>query len=140
MRRDIGVKESATCMLNDHKHIEDAKRYSDHHTEVTRHNALGLVADKRGPALRGTAFARPSHTVARHIFAYGSWRDPYAKLEQEFVGNALPAPGRILQGHAANERLHGLGQSGSPRPGFPPPKQAKALTMPTNEGLGFHNA
>jgi hypothetical protein len=127
-------------MLNDHKHVENAKRRRDHHAEVTCHNAFGLVADERGPALRGTAVAWTSHAVAWRIFVHGSRRDSQTKLQQQFVGNALLAPGRILQGHAANQCPQVLGQSRSSRPGFPPPKQAKALTMPSDEGRGFHNA
>ena len=46
MRRDIDVHESAACLFNDHQDVEDAKRRRDHHAEVTRHDALGLVADK----------------------------------------------------------------------------------------------
>jgi hypothetical protein len=139
MRRHINVKKSATCVLNDYKHIEHTKGGCDRDTEVTRHDAFCLVAEKRGPALREIAFAGTSHTIAWHIFTYGSWRDPQAELEQEFVGNALLPPGRILQGHAANQCPQVHGQSGSSGLGFPAPKQAKTLTMPTDEGLGSYN-
>src|SRR5215467_4178147 len=101
MRRHIHVKKSAPCVLNDYKHIEHAKCCRDRDTEVARHDAFCLVADKRGPALRATAFAGTSHTRVWHILAYGSRRDPQAELEQEFVGNALLPPRRILQGHTA---------------------------------------
>jgi hypothetical protein len=47
MRRDIDVKESAACMFNDHKHIENAKRRRDRRTEITRRHAFGMIADKR---------------------------------------------------------------------------------------------
>jgi len=52
MRRDIDVKDAATGMFNDHKDIEHAKCRHDRHTEVTRHDPLGMIADKRGPTLR----------------------------------------------------------------------------------------
>ena len=51
MRRDIDVKESAARILNDHKHVEHAKRRRDYHTEITGHYALGMIADERGPGL-----------------------------------------------------------------------------------------
>jgi hypothetical protein len=51
MCRDIDVYESTARMLNDHKDIENTKRRRDGHTEVTRHDAVGLLADKRGRAL-----------------------------------------------------------------------------------------
>ena len=64
-----------------------------------------VVADERGPALRWTATAWGSHTVAWHVFPHGSRRHPQAELEHEFVGNALLPPSHVLSGHAADQRL-----------------------------------
>src|SRR5215470_17983970 len=76
VRRDIDVNESAAGMFNDHKHIENAKRRGDRHTEIARDDALGMITEKRGPALRLMPLALTSYTVARHVFAHGPWRDP----------------------------------------------------------------
>ena len=70
VRRDIDVKESAAGMFNEHKHIENAKRRGDRHTEITRDDALGMIADKRGPVLRLAAWA--AYTVPWHVFVHRS--------------------------------------------------------------------
>src|SRR5262249_50445717 len=57
MTRDIDMKEPSARMLNHHKDIENAECRRDCHAEVTRYNALSMIADKCGPALRLTAFA-----------------------------------------------------------------------------------
>jgi hypothetical protein len=77
MRRDIDMKQSAARMLNDHQHIENAKRRRDRHAEVTRHDAFGRVADECRPVLRWGAVAWVSYTIVRHILAHRSRRDLY---------------------------------------------------------------
>ena len=135
MRRHIDVKESAARMLNDHKHVENAKRRRDHHAEVTCHNAFGLVADERGPALRGTAVAWTSHAVAWRIFVHGSRRDSQTKLQQQFVGNALLAPCWIVLRHLADKRLQLRRNAWPSRARFPAPEQPEPLAMPAGTGL-----
>ena len=93
---DIDVKESAAGMLDDHKHIEHAEGRCDHHTEVTCHDASGVIADKRGPALRQAAFVWTAYAVVRHVLAHCSRRDAQAEFEQEFVGDAFLTPDRIF--------------------------------------------
>lgn len=72
MRRDMGVKQSATLMLDDHKDIEHSECCSDRNAEVARDDAFGMIADKGGPALRLTVFARAADAVPRHILAHRS--------------------------------------------------------------------
>jgi hypothetical protein len=72
MHRDIDVKKSATLMLDDHKDIEQSECGSDRDAEVACDNAFGMIADKGGPALRLTAFARAANAVPRHILAHRS--------------------------------------------------------------------
>src|SRR6516164_2512451 len=81
MRGDIDMHQSAAGMLDDDKDIEHAKRRRDRYAEVTGHDASGLIAEKRGPALRLTAFAWASHAVIRPILAHGSRRHAQTKLE-----------------------------------------------------------
>jgi hypothetical protein len=132
MSRDIDMKEPSARMLNHHKDIEDAECRRDCRAEVTRDNALSMIADKCGPALRLIAFAWAADAVTGHVFAHGSWRDPQAEFEQEFVGDAFLPPGGILQGHSTDDGLQVPGQGRSPRFGFPPPEQVEALAMPTD--------
>ena len=102
---DIDVKEPPAGMLNDHKHVEYAKRRRDHHTEVTGHYALGMIADERGPALGLMILTLTSHAVARYVFAHRSRRDLQTELEPQFIGDPLLAPGWVIAGHLSNERL-----------------------------------
>src|SRR4030095_4886633 len=81
MRRHIDMKEPAARMLNNHKDIEDTKCHGDRHAEITCDDALGVIADKRGPSLRGGTLAWATDAVIRHVFAYCSWRDLQAKFE-----------------------------------------------------------
>ena len=53
------VQESAACMFNDHKHVEQTKGCRDHDTEVARPNGLSMVAHKSPPALGLHAFPWP---------------------------------------------------------------------------------
>src|SRR5262245_20935623 len=72
VRRDIDLKEPSAHMLNHHKDIENAECRRDCHAEVTRDNALSMITNKCGPALRLTAFAWTSYTAAWHVFAHRS--------------------------------------------------------------------
>lgn len=140
MRRDIDVNESPAGMFNDHKHIENAKRRGDRHAEVARDDASGMIADKRGPALRLMPWALTSHGMARYVFTHGSRRDLQTELEQQFVRNPLLAPGGVIARHLSDERLQ---RSGDPRTAglrLPPPKQAEALTMPAQKYFWFYDA
>src|SRR5215472_17169176 len=38
IRRDIDMEDAARGVLHHHKHVEQAKRGGDHHTEITGHN------------------------------------------------------------------------------------------------------
>ena len=51
MGRDIDVKESAAHMLNNDKYIEDSEGSGDSHTEITRDDPFGMIADKCRPVL-----------------------------------------------------------------------------------------
>jgi hypothetical protein len=139
MRRDTDMKEPSARMLNHHKDIEQAECRCDCHAEVIRDRALSMSADTCGPTLRLTAFAWAAGAVAWHVFAHGARRNPQAGFEQEFVGDAFLPPGGTLQGYATDDGLQVPGQGRSPRCGFPPPQESKALTVPTDEGHRFHD-
>ena len=74
MRCHIDVQQSATSVFDDDKDVEETKGRGDYDTEVTGHNTPGMITDKGRLALRLTSCSWVSHTVPRHIFAYGSRR------------------------------------------------------------------
>src|SRR5262249_21276708 len=67
MRRDIGMQNAAGRMFHHDQDIEEAKGGCDDHTEVTRDDRLGMIADKGAPGLRGHALAWPSVETLRHV-------------------------------------------------------------------------
>src|SRR5262245_21674454 len=95
----IDVNKPTAGMLNHHKHIEHTKGCGDHYAEVTCDDALGIITEKGGPALRLTAFARATHAVIRHVCAHSAGRDLQAEFEQQLIGDAFLSPGRVLQSH-----------------------------------------
>ena len=86
-------------MPYDDKTIEDLERNRWQDKKVDRRNAVGMVAEKRAPALRrwprGTA----------HIPSDCRLSDLEAELEQLTV-NVWGAPEWICPAHLANERTH----------------------------------
>jgi hypothetical protein len=75
MGSHIDMQQLSAAMFDHHEHIEHTKSRSDCHTEVTRDDALGVIAKKGRPTLRLAAFTRSADAVIGHVFAYGSWRD-----------------------------------------------------------------
>ena len=51
VRRDIGMQHATGRLFHQHKHVEQAKSRGDHDAEVTGDDRLGMVPDKRPPAL-----------------------------------------------------------------------------------------
>src|SRR5215813_14245095 len=129
------MEESAAGMFNDHEYIEETKGRRDCHTEVAGHDRLRMVAHKRCPALGLPTRAWTSLQRAGHILPHGSRRDTQAELEQQFVRNALLAPGRIVMRHATDERLQVRRERGAPWLRLPAPEQTKSLAMPLEKGL-----
>ena len=65
MRRDVGMQDAARSMFHDDKHLEEAKGYRDHHTEITRHDRPGMYfrtvrGDTRRPSFNKSALAMRS--------------------------------------------------------------------------------
>jgi hypothetical protein len=116
MCRDIGMQNSARRVLHQDEDIEEAKGRCDHRAEIAGDNGLGVVTDKRPPALGRDAVVRTTVEALGHIFAYRPRRYPEAQLEQQFVGETLLAPRRVVAGHTANERLQVRGDGWSSRP------------------------
>ena len=58
----------------------------------------------------------------RQVFAHRAWGHTQAKLEQQFVGDALFALRWIVTGHATDERLQVSRDRWKSRSGCPPPE------------------
>ena len=87
-------------MLDQHHHINQSKRRRDRHEEVTGDDRACVIVQKGRPALIA---AWTTRRRLGHVLANGMRRNPDGDLEQEFIGDALLAPGRVLPGHASNQ-------------------------------------
>src|SRR5438876_11914211 len=52
MGRDIAVKNAATSHFHRHEHVQHSQASRDGYQEVSGHDGLGVIADKRPPVLR----------------------------------------------------------------------------------------
>jgi hypothetical protein len=113
---------------NDNEAIEDLESDCWQDEEVDRCDAVGMVAEKRPPALRGWPSA------AAHISSDRRLRDLEAELEQ-FTMNAWCAPQRVRAAHIANERAQlGRNLRSSRRvSGSPAPIRPKATPVPADD-------
>jgi len=53
MGRDIAVQNAATSHFHHHEDVQHSEASRDGYQEVSGHDGLGVVADKRSPVLRG---------------------------------------------------------------------------------------
>src|SRR5258707_7552107 len=86
----------AAGMLQDQKSIQQSKRYRRDYKQVHRGDAVGMIAQKRLPALRRWL---PS---PGHVFRHGGLPDIDAKLEQ-FAVDPRRSPKRVRDAHVVNE-------------------------------------
>ena len=101
MIRDLDVHQLSCSELNDYEHIEALKRRRDHGQEITGNDRLGVISHEDRPALIASWW---SPRAFRHaLLANGTRRDLDAELEQEFIGDALLAPARIVARHCSDE-------------------------------------
>src|SRR5450830_930781 len=115
-------------MPYDDKTIEDPERDRWNDKKVDRRNAVGMVTEKRTPALRW----RPR--VAAHIASDRRLSDLEAELEQ-FTMNVWSTPERVRPAHLANERaqLSRDLRSASTVARSPAPIRPKPSTVPAND-------
>jgi hypothetical protein len=72
MGRHMAVEYAARGVLHHHKDVEKAKGRRDHHTEITRHDRLGMLAHKDAPALCRRAFPSSRVQARGQILAYSA--------------------------------------------------------------------
>ena len=69
VRGDIAMQDTTGRVFHNDKNIEQAKGGRHHHTEITRHNGLSMVAYKCCPALRRHPLAWSRVLALQDIFA-----------------------------------------------------------------------
>ena len=120
--------QNSSSMPYDDKTIEDPERDRWKDEKVDRRYAVGMVAQKRAPALRWWP------RVAVHIPSDCRLSDLEAELEQ-FTMNVWSAPERVRPAHLANERAQ-LSRdlwSANTVARSPAPIRPKPSTMPAND-------
>src|ERR1019366_393804 len=118
------------CVPYDDKTIEDPERDRWKDKKVDRRDAVGMVAQKRAPALRWWV------RVVAHIPSYCRLSDLEAELEQ-FAMNVWGAPERVRPAHLANERAqHNRDlRSANMVARSPAPIRSKPSAVPVNDRL-----
>ena len=100
MRRHIEMRKAPRAVLDYHENVQHPKRRSDRNEEVTRKNRLCMVLQEGRPALIA---ARMTRWPRGHVLPDCPWRNAYAQLHQQFIGDAFLAPQRILARRTSNE-------------------------------------
>src|SRR5437773_1326268 len=73
VRCDIAMQDSTRRVFHEHKNIEETKGRRDHHTEVTGHDCLGMIAHKGPPSLRRRTFPSTRVQALRQIRPDSAW-------------------------------------------------------------------
>jgi hypothetical protein len=87
-------------MVDHHKDVELAKGRGDDEEEVACNDGMGVIAQEGRPTLIAT---RKTRWALGHVLSDRPWRNPEAKFQQQFIGNALFAPEQILGRQAPNQ-------------------------------------
>jgi hypothetical protein len=98
---------------------------------------MGVILQKATPRL--IWFSRGvSGADLADVFGDGAFGEAIAQFPQ-FIAYALGTPSAIVECHAVDQGDHLFGNAGLPHFcfGLMPPKQAEALAMPTEEGVGL---
>ena len=116
----------------DDKTIEDPERDRWEHKKVDRRDAVGMVAQKRAPALRWWP------RTAAHISSDRRLSDLESELEQ-FTVDARGAPKRVCPAHRANQRaqLSRDLRSANMVARSPAPIRLKPRPVPANDRSGL---
>jgi hypothetical protein len=134
-----GMQDTVRGLFHHDKHIQEAKSGGDHHAEVARDDHLRMSADKGPPALRREAVRPTAVQTPGEILPYGTWRHLQAQLQQEFVGDPLLAPRRVVPSHATDEPSQCYRDRWPSRLRFPPPAQPEPLAVPADQRHRLHD-
>jgi hypothetical protein len=138
MGRDIAVRNAATSHFHHHQQVQHSEASRDGY-QVSGHDGLGVIADKRPPVLRGCSPTASRIPLLRPVRPHRSGRNQDSELHRKFGCDALLAPGRVLLHHAHHQLAKIFRNPRSSQPRLPPPKQLEPLAMPADEGLRLNN-
>jgi len=130
---DIDVHEPSAAHIKGHEDIQYPERRGHRHAEVAGNQSLGMVPGEDRAPVAGRALPSPAEPAA-HGAADGARRDADSELHEEFCGDPLLAPGRIVAGHLSQQVAEGDGQSRAPDAGPPAPEEAERLPVPADQG------
>src|ERR1019366_964042 len=110
MRGHVVMKNPTASYLHHDENIEHPESGRDRNQEVTSDDALRMILDEGSPVVRRrSAVPGPAESL-RPVLANGSRRNQNAKLQRQFVGNALFSPNYVLPYHPGDELAYVLGQ------------------------------
>jgi len=139
MGGDIALQDAATSHFHHHEHVQHSEASPDGYQEVSGHDGLRVVADKRPPLLRACSPTASRITIVRPIRPHRSWRNQDPELHRQFRCDAFFAPARVLPYQAHNQLAKIFRDPRSSQPRLPPPKQLEPLALPADEGLRLDN-
>jgi hypothetical protein len=114
----------------DEQHLERRRRKRE---EVQGYRLLGMIHEKRAPALRRRAAALD------HVLGHGGFRDLDPELEP-FGMDAWSAPERIRSAHPPNQMNDlGINRWAPAASALPAPIAPKGLAVPTNDRIGLNH-
>src|ERR1700751_3493301 len=124
----------AAGMLQDQNSIQQPKRDRRDYEQIHRRNAVGMVAQKGLPALRGWL---PS---PGHVFCHGGLPNIDAKLEQ-FAVDPWRSPKRVSDAHVTNElaNVRRCLWPATARSQFPAPISSEPSAVPADHRLRLEN-
>ena len=106
MSCQVEMQDSTRSDLHHDEHIENAEARRCGNKEIARYHGLGMIADKRLPALRRQSKFRSC--AGPHVTSDRPRRKAEAQSHQKFGSDPLLAPRRIVRGHLLNQRLNVL--------------------------------
>ena len=132
VRCDGDTREPAAAVLNSHENIEQSESRCDRHEEIARHYGFSVSLQKRCPSL---VASRLAIRALRHVLADRPRRHSDAQFHQQFAGDSLLTPERIVARHDADQPPKLDGNSRAPGSTLPSPEQAPPGALPANQCL-----
>ena len=91
MGRDIAVQNAATSHFHHHQHVQHSEASRDGYQEVSGHDGLGVIVDKRPPVLRSCSPTASWIPLLRPVRPHRSGRNQDSELHRTFGCGALLA-------------------------------------------------
>ena len=135
MCSDAKILDAPPLMTQHNEYEQNGERGRRDHKEIDRNETAHVVVEERPPGLRRRL------PIARQVFRHGRLGNVEAEL-QRLPMEPWSAPQRVLAGHPSDEvsdfpRNRRSARLSSSR--FPGPEKLEALSVPADDGLGFHD-